>query len=167
MSTTATAKKTATPAAKGATLASMAKAADKAAETPAETKAPAPVMNWEQDFQDVRVVVYTRNERATKDLEKETPAFVKTRVNDAYTASLESAAKGEKSPVWLHQPLPSAEYVAEFIKLARRYAAFKGYTLRTPAKRGASEDLTLAVFAVKPKEERKRAPKSETVPAAK
>ncbi len=140
-----------------ATLASMAPAT-----APTTAPAPAPVvekkvLDWSQEFEPVKVKVYTRNESASIDYEAETPAFIKERVTSAYAKTMEAVAAGNTRPVWVDQPFAEEAYVLEFDRLARRYAAFKGWTYRCPTEKNRPSKK-VATFAVKPKETRTKKP---------
>jgi len=94
------------------------------------------------------VSVYTRV--AAKNVEETTPERIKAWVSGAFE---ETAKKGE--PVYFTLNLDTPERVLEFLKLAKRYAAFKGYTMRG----GANAQIPTQVrYAVKVREVRKAKP---------
>jgi hypothetical protein len=141
-----------------ATLASMAAPASSAPEAvfsspaaPAAVAAVAPVapINWDA-FAAPTVAVYTRNEPVTVDREASTPLFIKNAVAFAYEEHMKA---GDDKPVWVTLPLDSSETVEVFIKLAKLYAKFKGYTLRGTENPKVKAQ---ARYMVKPKELRKK-----------
>ena len=139
--------------AKSATLASMVPATPVAPETASaavsataapETAPKAPI-NWDA-FAAPTIAVYTRNEPATIDREATTPLFIKNAVAFAYEEHMNA---GDDKPVWVTLSLDSSETVEDFMKLARLYAKFKGYTIRG----GENPKVKAqARFMVKPKE---------------
>jgi len=145
---------------KSATLASMVPATPVAPETAsaavAGTVAPAAdakaAINWDA-FAAPTIAVYTRNEPVTIDREASTPAFIKNAVNYGFEA-YQNAEEKDKPRQWVVLPLDSSETVEQFMKLARLYAKFKGYTLRG----GENPKVKAqARFLVKPLELRKKA----------
>jgi hypothetical protein len=96
-----------------------------AVETPVPTVEATPAVPTDWDaLPSAEIAVYTRNAPA-KNLEETTPGAIKTRVLQAYQGT---KLKGET--VFFVQQCGTPEKAAEFLKLARRYATFKGYTLR-------------------------------------
>lgn len=136
---------TATKSRKSPTLASM-------AAKPAKEETTVPVVfDWD-NAEAPEVVVYHRV-AAQIDYEAITPASIKIRVNDGYSKSLTAANAGEKRPVWIRHKWSTAEQAQEFVKLSKRYGAFKGYTVRDKIN---ADEPTVAVICVKPKETRAR-----------
>jgi len=123
-----------------ATLASLAKKVTEQA--PAKTveaiptPVPAPVVeafDW-STVAAPTVAVYARNTTVRKDLEADTPAFIKSCVTSAFEATAKNLdAKGKAQPRWLTVKLDTSERAEEFVKLAKRYATFKDFTMRGEA----------------------------------
>lgn len=120
--------------------------AEKVSETPAS-------VNWD-DLPVAEVATYVRSTPVKADPEETTPSAIKSRVTAAFEASLK---KGESVYFW--QECGTAERAAEFLKLARKYAAHKGMTLRTKSAKAETEEATRAVYAVVTKETRTRKPR--------
>jgi hypothetical protein len=95
---------------------------------------------------------------APKDYEAITPAPIKSRVMDAFQATVKSA--DPKVPVRFNQQCGSEAAAADFLKLARNYASFKDLTLRG----GISGSVV--TYSVRVKEERKRLTPEEKAAAA-
>jgi hypothetical protein len=142
-----------------ATLASMVPATPVAPETasaavsavaaPAPTAPPA--IDWDSIDATPTIAVYTRNEPATIDREASTPLFIKNSVAFAYEAHMNA---GNDKPVWVTLSLPNAEAIEQFMKLARLYSKFKGYTIRGGENPKVSGEVR---YMVKPKELRTKA----------
>lgn len=115
-----------------------------AAAAPAAVSA-SPEFDWDS-LPAVEVAVYSRS-APSRDLEALTPAAVKNRV----TSGFEATAKAGK-PTWFVQECGTAERAEEFLKLARRYATFRGYTLRGKANPNALSEIR---YTVKVREARK------------
>lgn len=154
---------------KSATLASMAASAKSEPAAGSAVAAPAlPVQeafNWDS-LPPARVVVYTRNESVAVDRETSTPSFIKNKVMEAYQATVgvyTDAVTGRTSPagelVWFWQECGTPERAVEFMNLARKYAAFKGFTLRSKANDNKPSE---AAFVVKEKESRPKKPVAKT-----
>lgn len=93
------------------------------------------------------VVVYHRAVAKT-DVEGTTPEAIKTAVKNAFALT---EAKGEN--VWMSLVLASEDMAAEWVRLAKRYATFAGYTMRGGVDKAEAKRVA---FAVKPKETRTR-----------
>lgn len=124
---------------------------------PAATPAPAPApaaFDWEI-LPEAEVVEYIRASAPRIDVEKETPAPIKARIDASYAAYDEAykavysdeavaACKSDDEKATLERKATEAanksasrtqrfgnpDQAKEFVKLARRYAKFKGWTLK-------------------------------------
>ena len=107
-----------------------------------------------------------------KDYEKDTPDPIKARVLDSYNAyqatlrrKLAEGISENTAPMHARmdatrvQPCVSDDQAGEFLRLAKAYAKFKGYTLRGEVvKRDEVNDRPAkVVYVVKPMERRERA----------
>ena len=121
--------------------------------TAAQTQATAAnEIDWDSFTASPTISVYTRNEAVSVDRELTTPAFIKNSVTFAYEAH--QNAEESKRPVWVTLPLGNEGNIEAFMKLARLYCRYKGYTIRG----GANPKVTgEARFMVKPKELRTKA----------
>lgn len=111
------------------------------------------------------VVEFSRNAgRPAFDPEK-VPAFIRMSLESSFAGyKPKTNAAGEELPgtgtkVWLQQAFPSSAMLVEFVKLARRYAAYKDWTVRISPidENGAKlkpEDAKILRYAVGPKESR-------------
>lgn len=141
----ATTKSTAAPARKATTP-----VAQSPANSAVRTSAVSPVRTAAFDWSTMpapEVVVYHKAVAKT-DVEGTTPEQIKAWVRDGFE---KTAVKG--SPVYTAVVFPSPEMAAEAVKLAKRYATFKGYTLRGGVDK--AEPVRVSI-AVKPKETRTR-----------
>ena len=116
-----------------ATLASMVKTASEKTPEPAtvaaSTPAPAP-FDW-STVAAPTVAVYSRNTTVSKSVETSTPEFIKNCVKGAFEKTSKNLdGKGKPSLVWLTLKLDTPERAEEFVKLAKKYAAFCDYTMR-------------------------------------
>jgi len=152
---------------------------DEAAGTVAETVSAAGVatdgaFDWDT-LPAAEVAVYSRAPIRV-DLDATTPAFIKDRVSFAFAKTQAEGvdSKGRPKAKQVIQNCGTPERAEEFLKLARKYATFKDYTLRGDANpvKIATGDGTfisgagIVSFAVKPKETRKRVEKPAETPVA-
>lgn len=80
------------------------------------------------------VAVYARNTPVRKNLEESTPQFIKDCVTGGFTTTSKNLDnKGRPVPTWMTLKLDTPERAGEFLKLAKRYATFKDFTLRGEA----------------------------------
>lgn len=133
--TTKSTPTTATPARKSAT-ANV--ATTTASVTPPATPAVRPTFNW-ATMPAPEVVVYHKAVAKT-DVEGTTPEEIKSWVKDGFD---KTALAGK--PVYTAVVFPSVEMAAEAVKLAKRYATFKGYTLRGGIDKAEPARVSIAV----------------------
>lgn len=136
-----------------------------------------PAFSWDA-LPEPEVIDYSRGESITpRDLESSTPEPVKARVIASHTVYVETYNKGAASvgengvPVFAdeasekkagiaatraasrRQKMPTEETAGQFLKLAKKYAAFKGWTLRGGID---PRDKTVVAYRVGPRETRTR-----------
>jgi len=119
-----------------ATLASMAsKAVEKIAPTVTVPDAAPPVAAF--DWSTVAaptVAVYARNTPGRQNVETTTPQFIKDCITSGFEKTAKNLdAKGRPSPVWLTLKLDTPARADEFLKLGKKYATSREYTMRGEA----------------------------------
>jgi hypothetical protein len=115
-----------------------------------------PEFNWDA-IGDAEVAEYVRGP-VTIDVEEATPWRIKTDLQASFTKFDADANGGKGKPHWLTQTLGSPEMAQAYLKLARRYGKFRGWTIRGGA---TPDDARKIRFCAKPFEARKRTPKSD------
>jgi hypothetical protein len=128
-----------------------------AVETPAETPAATPEKSPEIPFDwdalpEVEEATYTRGP-STIDVDAETPARIKADLTKSFEKFDATANDGKGQAFWLMLSLPNADAALQYLKLAKRYAIYREWTLRGGP---SASDPAKIRFCAKPKETRKR-----------